>query len=137
MFRTALAACVAAAAMSIAPAMAEAPARCEAMSFRVYFGQGQTALDDTTMQMLELAESNLADCEYAELHVVMDGANPHARARGEAIMAALDEQAWDVARIERRAPTQRVAYAPDFAEVVMSPTPVRMGEELRDPNAGV
>ena len=137
MFRIVLAACVATSALTIAPAMAEAPARCEATSFRVYFGQGQTTLDETTMQMLALAERNMADCDYTELHVVMDGANPQARARGEAIMAALDEEAWDVARIEQRAPTQRVSYAPDFAEIVMSPTPVRVGEPLRDPNAGV
>lgn len=137
MFRTVLAACVAASALMIAPAMAEAPARCEATSFRVYFGQGQAALDDTTMQMLEIAERNMADCDYAELHVVMDGANPQSRARGAAIMAALDEDAWDVARIEQRSPTQRIAYAPDFAEIVMSPMPVRAGEPLRDPNAGV
>lgn len=137
MFRSVLAACVAAAALTTAPAMAEAPARCEATSVRVYFGQGQTALDDTTLQMLDIAARNMADCDYAELHVVMDGSNPQARARGAAIMAALDEEAWDVARIEQRAPTQRVSHAPDFAEVVMSPTPVRMGEPLRDPNAGV
>lgn len=137
MFRSVLAACVAAAALTTAPAMAEAPARCEATSVRVYFGQGQTALDDTTLQMLDIAARNMADCDYAELHVVMDGSTPQARARGAAIMAALDEDAWDVARIEQRAPTQRVSYAPDFAEVVMSPTPVRRGEPLRDPNAGV
>ena len=137
MFRTLLAACVAASTLTIMPAMAEAPARCEATSFRVYFGQGQTALDATTMQMLEIAERNMADCDYTELHVVMDGANPQSRARGAAIMAALDEEAWDVARVEQRAPTQRIVYAPDFAEVVMSPTPVRVGEPLRDPNTGV
>lgn len=137
MFRTALAACVAAAAMTIAPAMAQTPARCEATSFRVYFGQGQTALDETTMQMLELAERNMADCDYTELHVVMDGANPQARARGAAILAALDEEAWDVARVEQRAPAQRISQAPEYAEVVMSPTPLRVGEPLRDPNAGV
>ena len=137
MFRTILAACVAASALTIAPAMAETPARCEAISFRVYFGQGQTTLDETTMQMLEIAERNMADCDYSELHVVMDGANPQSRARGAAIMAALDEEAWDVARVEQRAPTQRISQAPDFAEVVMSPTPLRVGELLRDPNAGV
>lgn len=137
MFRTVLAACVVMAAMTTAPAMAEAPARCEATSFRVYFGQGQTTLDDTTLQMLEIAERNMADCDYAELHVVMDGANPQTRARGAAIMAALDEDAWDVARVEQRAPTQRISQAPEFAEVVMSPTPMRVGEPLRDPNAGV
>jgi hypothetical protein len=137
MFRTALAACVAAAAMTTAPAMAETPARCEATSVRVYFGQGQTTLDDTTLQMLEIAERNMADCDYTELHVVMDGAHPQARARGAAILAALDEEAWDVARVEQRAPTQRISQAPDFAEVVMSPTPLNMGAPLRDPNAGV
>ncbi len=137
MFRTALAACVAVAALTIAPAMAQAPARCETTSVRVYFGQGQTALDETTMQMLELAERNMADCDYTELHVVMDGANPQSRARGAAIMAALDEEAWDVARVEQRAPTQRISQAPAFAEVVMSPTPVNMGAPPRDPNAGV
>ncbi len=137
MFRTTLAACVAAAAMTIAPAMAEAPARCEAISFRVYFGQGQTTLDETTMQMLEIAERDMADCDYTELHVVMDGASPQARARSAAILAALDEEAWDVSRVEQRAATQRISQAPEYAEVVMSPTPVRMGEPLRDPNAGV
>lgn len=137
MFRTVLAVCVAAAALTTVPAMAEAPARCEATSFRVYFGQGQTALDETTMQMLELAERNMADCDYTELHVVMDGANPQARARGAAILAALDEEAWDVARVEQRAPAQRISQAPEYAEVVMSPTPLRVGEPLRDPNAGV
>lgn len=137
MFRTALAACVAAAAMTTAPAMAETPARCEAISVRVYFGQGQTTLDETTMQMLEIAERNMADCEYTELRVVMDGANPQSRGRGAAILAALDEEAWDVARVEQIAPTQRISQAPEFAQVVMSPTPLRTGEPLRDPNAGV
>ncbi|MFO0203349.1 MAG: hypothetical protein ACK528_09500 [Alphaproteobacteria bacterium] len=137
MFRTALAACAAAAVMTIAPAMAQAPARCEATSVRVYFGQGQSTLDETTMEMLAIAERNMADCEYTELHVVMDGANPQSRARGAAVLAALDEEAWDVARVEQRASTQRISQAPEYAEVVMSPTPVRMGDPLRDPNAGV
>lgn len=117
--------------------MAETPARCEAISFRVYFGQGQTTLDDTTMQMLDIAERNMADCDYTELRVVMDGANPQSRARGAAILAALDEEAWDVARVEQIAPTQRISQAPEFAQVVMSPTPLNVGEPLRDPNAGV
>jgi hypothetical protein len=137
MFRTALAACAAAAVMTIAPAMAQAPARCEATSIRVYFGQGQSTLDETTMEMLAIAERNMADCDYTELHVVMDGANPQSRARGAAVLAALDEEAWDVARVEQRASTQRISQAPEYAEVVMSPTPVRMGDPLRDPNAGV
>jgi hypothetical protein len=137
MFRTALAACAAAAVMTIAPAMAQAPARCEATSVRVYFGQGQSTLDETTMEMLAIAERNMADCDYTELHVVMDGANPQSRARGAAVLAALDEEAWDVARVEQRASTQRISQAPEYAEVVMSPTPVRMGDPLRDPNAGV
>jgi len=137
MFRTALAACAAAAVMTIAPAMAQAPARCEATSIRVYFAQGQSTLDETTMEMLAIAERNMADCDYTELHVVMDGANPQSRARGAAVLAALDEEAWDVARVEQRASTQRISQAPEYAEVVMSPTPVRMGDPLRDPNAGV
>ena len=137
MFRTALAACAAAAVMTIAPAMAQAPARCEATSIRVYFGQGQSTLDETTMEMLAIAERNMADCDYTELHVVMDGANPQSRARGAAVLAALDEEAWDVARVEQRASSQRISQAPEYAEVVMSPTPVRMGDPLRDPNAGV
>ncbi|UPT63785.1 MAG: hypothetical protein M0D54_04355 [Hyphomonadaceae bacterium JAD_PAG50586_4] len=79
----------------------------------------------------------MAECDYTELHVVMDGANPQAHARGAAILAALDEEAWDVARVEQRAPTQRISQAPDYAEVVMSPTPLNVGEPLRDPTAGV
>jgi len=119
-----------AAALACATAMVAAPlvsaeeiSRCEETSFRVYFSPGDTALDSTTMEMLDAAERNVAGCEYAELRVALDGASPHARQRGEAIATAAADRAWDAVHIQRRTDTRRVSHTngPEYAEVTMSP----------------
>ncbi len=104
-----------------ASASAQTAPRCTDTNFRVYFHGEFTALDADALRTLELAERNVADCAYAELRVRVDG--PRAYRRGQAVLAAADSRAWDVARVEQRARVQDVSLSggPEFAEVVMSP----------------
>lgn len=108
----------------LAPAHAEQAqnAQCQEMSFRVYFEPGSAALSQDAMQMLDVAERNVAGCSYAELHVTVDPASPLAAARGQAIMAAADGRSWNVASIEPIGMTRMASYGgPEFAEVMMTP----------------
>jgi hypothetical protein len=132
--RSAMLAC--ATAMIVAPAVsAETPARCEATSFRVYFSHDSAALDSVASEMLQTAARNVADCDYAELRVRVDGR--YAAQRGEAIRTAASAGDWNAVRVER-ANTQRVAYnnGPDYAEVTMTPERGNSGEPVRN-DAGV
>lgn len=131
--RSALLAC--AAAMLLAPvANAETNGRCEATSFRVYFQHNSASLDSVTSEMLQAAARNVADCDYAELRVSVDGRL--AAERGAAIRAAAGSD-WDAVRIER-ADTHRIAFSngPEYAEVTMTPERGADGEPVRN-DAGV
>jgi hypothetical protein len=127
-WHSALLGCAALAFMTL-PAVADAPqsARCEEMSFRVYFDHGSTALDPMAMQTIAFAESRVAGCAYAEMHVRVDPGARYARAR------------WNVARIEPRDGVQRASLSngPDFAEVLMTPRVLPQTPTLTDRNVGV
>lgn len=127
-----LASAVAVAAAVLAPASADtaAAARCEEATLRIYFAHGDAALSPAAEQALRAAERGVADCPYAEMRVLVDAGAPRAHERGQAILNAADSRRWDVARIERRAPLQRVSAGPDFAEVLMSPNALPVGEAL-------
>jgi len=126
------------AAAIFSPAFAEPSAQhCGEANLRIYFAQGETTLNAEAQDVLRVAEQQVAQCDYAELRVLLDAAAPHARARGEAIVAAADGRAWDLARVERRDGAAR-APGPDYAEVVMSPRALPVGEELQaETEAGV
>ena len=128
-----LASATAICAAMLAPASADtslASARCDEANFRIYFAPEEARLDPVAVQALRLAERGVADCGYAELHVLVDASASKARERGAAIVAAADARAWNVVRVERRAPMQRVSAGPDFAEVVMTPRVMPAGEPL-------
>ena len=143
--RSAILACAAAmAASTLAPAFADthaaSSARCEEMNFRVYFNHRSAALNPLAMQVLDLAEAQVAGCSYAELHVLVDAGAPYARARGDAILAAADARAWNVARVERRTVMRRASLSngPDYAEVVMTPRVMPVGAPVTaDSDVGV
>lgn len=139
-WHSALLGCAALAFMTL-PAVADAPqsARCEEMSFRVYFDHGSTALDPMAMQTIAFAESRVAGCAYAEMHVRVDPGARYARARGEAIVRAANARRWNVARIEPRDGVQRASLSngPDFAEVLMTPRVLPQTPTLTDRNVGV
>ena len=138
--RTALLAWAALALMTL-PAMADAPqsALCEEMAFRVYFDHGSSALDPMAVQTINFAESRVAGCAYAEMHVGVDPSAPYARARGEAIVRAASARHWNVARIEPRDGVQRASLSngPDYAEVLMTPRVLPQTPALADRNVGV
>ena len=134
-------ACVAAMMSMAAPAIAEtsnsAPAaRCEDTAFRVYFNHSSAALNPFALQTLNMAARNLEGCSYAELHVTVDPASRYAAQRGQAILAALNTRAWNVARIEPLT-ASRVAYGdgPEFAYVMMTSHPVAATGTQMQPNA--
>jgi hypothetical protein len=110
------------AARAQAAADADPAAQCTATTFRIYFRDGAN-LDATSQQMLTMAEQNMAQCSYAELHVAVNASSPHARQQGAAILAAADERTWNVARIE---PTT-LSGSPDYAEVTMTPNVMSAG----------
>lgn len=118
--RTAIVA--AALAATAAPVFAEPAqdARCEATSFRVYFGHNSAALDQTTREMLDVAERNMAGCEYAELRVSVDANSAYAQQRANAIRAAANDRSWDAVRVEPRSGAQRASFGPEYAEVTMT-----------------
>lgn len=131
MLRTAIVAvlaCALAVAAIAAPAFAVGPqdaanaaapgARCEETTFRIYFRE-DASLDPMAREILQMAENNMAECAYRELHVAVDARNPLARQRAAAIMSATSTQTWNVARIEPRATS--AAGGPDYAEVMMTP----------------
>jgi hypothetical protein len=121
-----------------ASAAAQTAPRCEDTTFRVYFSGGSTALDAEALRVLEIAERNVADCAYAELHVRVNG--PRAYRRGQAILAAADSRVWDVARVEQRVGVQDVSISdgPQYAEVVMTPNRLPAGAPVpRETDAGV
>jgi hypothetical protein len=124
---------------SAAPAFADEPARCDATSFRIYFADDATALDDTTRDVLAAAERNVAGCNYAELRVTLDASSPHAAERAQAIRAAADARAWDAVRVEARPMLQRAAFGgPDYAEITMTPeVGADRNERLAPPNVGL
>jgi len=130
--RWAVLAAFAAAAAIFSPAVAQtAPAeQCHEANLRIYFAQGETALNDEAVDVLRRAEERVDACDYVELRVLMDGDAPHARARGDAILAAADGRSWDVARVEQREGALAAAPGPEFAEVVMAPRALPVGEEL-------
>ena len=122
--RSALMSCALLVAGAAAPAMAqEANGQCQATSFRVYFQHGSAAMDETGMQMLNVAERAVAACEYAELHVSVDASSPLAVQRGQAIQAAAQGRSWDLVAVEPRSGMQRASYSdgPEYAEVTMTP----------------
>ena len=91
--RSVLLSCALLVAGAAAPAMAdEANGQCQATSFRVYFQHGSAALDETGVQMLNVAERAVAACDYAELHVSVDASHPLAVARGQAMKVQLGAQ---------------------------------------------
>lgn len=138
MLRSTLFACAAMFAM-LAPANAEQQnARCEDMSFRVYFAHGSAQLDDTAMQMLALAERNVAGCAYAELHVAFNASAPLANERGRAILAAADGRAWNVTRVERmQMQRASMSSSPDFAQVTMSSRVMPVAPQTTTSDVGV
>lgn len=122
LLRSTLLAC-AAAAMAAPGAFADPPAPpCAETSFRIYFAPNSATLDATALEMIDVAERNVAACSYAEAHVGVDASNALAAERGEAILAALDGRAWNVARVEQRG-VRRVSLSPgpDYAEIVLTP----------------
>jgi hypothetical protein len=122
--RSALLAC---AAVMLGVAAAEPAPRCADTNFRLYFNESSATLDAEARRTLEIAERNVADCAYAELRVRVEG--PRAYERGRAVLAAADGRAWDVARVEQRARSQRAVLGagPDYAEVVMTPNRLPAG----------
>ena len=107
-----------------APAMAEeANGQCQATSFRIYFQHGSAALDETGVQMLNVAERAVAACDYAELHVSVDASSPLAVERGRAIQAAAQGRSWDLVAIEPRSGMQHASYndGPEYAQITMTP----------------
>jgi hypothetical protein len=114
-------------------------ARCQEANFRVYFSEGAATLDDAARETLAAAQRNVADCTYAELHVAVDTASPQAARRGQAVLAATDSDMWDVRAVEAMPMTRRVSMAPspDYAQVLMTPRVVPVGERVRDAEAGV
>lgn len=120
--RTALLAAATAIACMSAPALADSSAaRCQETSFRIYFSQDSAALDATTADMLQAAARSVADCDYRELRVALDASSPYAAQRGAAI-GALAGAEWDATHIEARRAARDNA-GPDYAEVLMTPTP--------------
>lgn len=109
-----------------APASADT-AQCGETNLRIYFAQDETAPNQDAMEVLQRAEQQVAQCPYAELRVMLDASAPHARQRGEAIVAAADGRAWDVARVERG---EAADAGPVYAEVVMTPRVLPAGEAL-------
>lgn len=131
--RSALFACAALAAAT-APAFAQqAPARCAETSFRVYFAQDSASLDATTPEILDIAARNMEGCDYREIRVALDRANPLSMQRGRAIAAALDEQWFDATHFTPRAMNQRASFGPAYAEVTLSPN----ATEAESRDAGV
>lgn len=140
--RSAALACAAILVSMTAPAIAETPGaesnRCEAMSLRVYFSHGSAQLSPMAAEALDAASRNVADCDYSELHVAIDASNSLATRRGNAIVNALSNRAWDVARIERTG-AHSVAYSngPEFAEVTMTPNVMPVTNAITSNDAGV
>lgn len=123
--RAAAFACAAALFAASAPAMADPQtssqqARCEATNFRVYFSPNSAALSADAMETLAVASRDVAGCGYRELHISVDAASRLGTQRGQAVMAALQDRGWNVARIEPRAVTP-IAAGPDYAEVTVTP----------------
>lgn len=139
MFRSAAFALCALAGFYVAPASAETTAaQCQDMSFRVYFSQGSDDLSPAALETIQAAARDMAGCTYAELHVSVDAASPHAAQRGQAILAAMNGRTWNVMQVEP-VMSRQVSYgaAPAFAEVTMSSTPLTSRTPLAAPNAGV
>lgn len=135
--RTALVA--AALAAAAAPVFAEPAqsARCEATSFRVYFSHNSAALDDATREMLDVAERNVAGCDYAELRISVDANSADAQRRANAIRAAANDRDWDSVRVEPRGGMQRASYGPEYAEVTMTfERSTEAPAPLSNPNVG-
>lgn len=105
-----------------APVFAEPAqnARCEATSFRVYFGHNSATLDQATQEMLDVAERNVAGCDYAELRIAVDANSAYAQQRANAIRTAANDRDWDQVRVEPRGGMQRASYGPEYAEVTMT-----------------
>ena len=120
-----------------ASASAQTAPRCADANLRVYFSHESAALDANARRVLEIAERSVADCAYAELRVRVSG--PSAYQRGQAILAAADGRAWDVARVERaRVDDASFSGGPEYAEVVMSPNRLPVGAPvLPEPDVGV
>lgn len=107
---------------SVAAAQAENEAApgCDETTFRVYFQHDSAALHPGVEQMLDVASRGVAQCEYAELRVVVDASSPFAAARADAIQAAVDGRDWDAVRVEPRT-VHLASGGPDYAEVTMTP----------------
>lgn len=139
MLRTLFAGAAVALAFAAAAQASEDAERCQEANFRIYFSEGSVALDDAALETLAAAQRNVTGCNYAELHVAVDAANPQAAQRGRAILAATDSDMWDVRAVEAMPMTRRVSLAasPDYAQVLMTPRVVPVGEQVRDAEAGV
>lgn len=107
--------------VAVAQAETEAAPGCDETTFRVYFQHDSAALDPGVEQMLDVASRGVAQCEYAELHVIVDASSPLAAARGAAIEAAADGRDWDAVRVEPRTVHAASAGGPEYAEVTMTP----------------
>lgn len=116
------------------------PARCEASNLRVYFSHGSSTLDPLARETLAAAQTNMADCDYAEVHVRVDAAGAQSQARGQAVLAALNGRSWNVARIEPRTLNTRASMSssPEHVEVAMTPEhlPVSNERTVINPNVG-
>lgn len=129
MLRTILFAAAALAGIAAAPALAQTSAeRCDAADFRIYFAHGSARLDRDALQILATAERQVADCDYAELRVALDG--PLVRQRAAAIHAAADGRRWDAVRVTRSAMAHQASFGPEFAAVTLSP---ERGEDTGEP----
>jgi len=112
-------------------------ARCEATSFRVYFGHNSAALDSATQEMLDVAERNVAGCDYAELRIAVDANSAYAQQRANAIRTAANDRSWDAVRVEPRSSIQRASFGPEYAEVTMTyERSTETPAPLSNPNVG-
>lgn len=114
-----------------------APAPCgDALNMRVYFSSGSSTLDPIATEMLRTAERQMAECDYAELHVMV-APSSLARARGQAILARANDDVWDVAQVHRTQMTQRAAVtaAPDYVDVAMTTYELDVDEPMDEPQA--
>ena len=136
-----LACALSASAVAANAAMADVrPARCEAANLRVYFSHSSSTLNSLARETLATAEANMADCDYAEVHVRVDAAGVDSQARGQAVLAALNGRSWNVARIEPRNLNTRAAMrsSPEHVEVAMTPEHMPVNDErtVINPNVG-
>src|SRR5262245_18424836 len=110
MFRVAAFACAATLMAATAPASADDASVCEATNVRVYFEHGSDALSPAAMDTLNAASRMMRGCAHKEIRVAVDASSVRSAARGRAVMAAMRDRGWNVARVEAQM-AMSVAYA--------------------------